>query len=145
MSALRLDGTTTPKGEYVNRVLKAGASLIATTALAATAFAATSVPAQSASACQLNFRSYGSVSAGSTGVLATAAECLLSSAGYSVKINGSFTAAEAAAAAKFKSAKKLPGGAGSTREPGRRCSRVAAPRSSTRARRARPSPGCSAR
>jgi cell wall-associated NlpC family hydrolase len=112
---VRLDGTTTPKGEYVNRVLKAGASLIATTALAATAFAATSVPAQSAPAstapkCELNFKSYPNVSAGANGTTAVAAECLLSSAGYSVKIDGAFTAAEAAAAGRFKATKKLAGG-----------------------------------
>jgi cell wall-associated NlpC family hydrolase len=95
----------------MNRVLRTGASLLATTALAATTFAAAATPASSAPACKLNFTSYRNVAAGSTGALATAAECLLSSAGYAVKIDGSFSAAEAAAAAKFKATKKLPGGA----------------------------------
>jgi len=99
----------------VNRVLKAGASLIATTALAATAFVATSAPAESAPAstapkCQLNLKSYPNVSAGAAGTAAVAAECLLSSAGYSVKVDGAFSASEAAAAGKFKAAKKLAGG-----------------------------------
>lgn len=106
----------------MNKVLKASASVLATTALAASAYAATAVPAQSAPAevaassstpaCQLNFAAYRTVRAGATGPLATAAECLLARAGYGAKIDGSFTAAEAAAAARFNSAKKLSGRAG---------------------------------
>ena len=61
--------------------------------------------------CELNLTSYPNVSAGASGTSAVAAECLLSGAGYSVKIDGAFTAAEAAAAAKFKATKKLAGGA----------------------------------
>ena len=59
----------------MNKVLKAGASLIATTALAATAFVATSAPAESAPAstapkCQLNLKSYPNVRAGAAGTAA---------------------------------------------------------------------------
>lgn len=101
----------------MNRVLKTGASFLATTALAAAAFAGGAAPTQAApaktstSSCQLNFSSYSAVSASSSGALTTAAECLLSSAGYTVTVNGDFSSDDAKALASYKSASKLSGGA----------------------------------
>lgn len=90
----------------MNRVLRTGAALIAATALGVGTFAVAALPAEAAPACNITFKTYPTVKTGSTGARVTAAECLLRSAGYSVVVNGSFSARESAAVAKFQTAKK---------------------------------------
>ena len=101
----------------MHRVLRTGASLLATTALAASAIAATAVPAQSAPAkttaavdCGRNLDHYSTVRAGSKGRAVVGAECYLAQAGYSVSKNGTFSADDAKSAAKFNSSRHISGG-----------------------------------
>ena len=98
----------------MHKVFKAGASLIATTALAASAFVGTAAPAQAAPSgslkCQLNLNYYGVVKAGTKGRSALAAECSLANAGFRVTKNGNFSAADVDALVRFKARDKLSGG-----------------------------------
>jgi len=68
---------------------------------------AAEAPASAAPSCRLNFSSYQTVKAGSRGVYAVAAECLLRSAGYRVVVNGYFSSTEAASVASFRHSKGL--------------------------------------
>jgi cell wall-associated NlpC family hydrolase len=56
-----------------------------------------------ATACSVTFSKYTSIKAGSTGDQVTAMECLLAAAGYTTTVNGSFSGADAAQLAKFRS------------------------------------------
>ena len=76
-------------------ILKRAASLLAVLALSFSVIVGFQAPASAAS-CTGNLNSYKTVKAGSRGAHARAAQCLLRKVGYSVSVDGSFSAADAA-------------------------------------------------
>lgn len=91
----------------MRNVLKRAASLTAVVALSLGTMAALDAPANAASSCTTAFKTYSSVKAGSKGTKAKAVQCLLKKAGYSVKVDGSFSSADASKLKKFQSKHKL--------------------------------------
>lgn len=91
----------------MGRIFKTVAALAATFALGATVTVATGSPAAAASGCDITFDSYRTIKTGSKGKQARAAECLLRSAGYRAKKNGSFTQKEAEMVKKFQKKHKI--------------------------------------
>lgn len=85
----------------MRRVAKSAASLSAVAALSLSGLVATEVPASAAS-CNITFKSYSTVSKGSRGSKAKAAECLLRRAGYAARVNGSFSSTDARKAKAFQ-------------------------------------------
>jgi len=86
---------------------RGAASLIAASALAVSATVSTELPASAASGCRVTFQVYSHVEQGDRGAKAKAAQCLLRSAGYSVRADGSFSAADEAAVKRFQGARDL--------------------------------------
>jgi cell wall-associated NlpC family hydrolase len=85
----------------MERILKTAASLVTGLALAATAAAGT-IPADAATRCDVTFKTYSPIKAGSQGAQAGAMECLLHKAGFSTTVNGRFSAADARELARFR-------------------------------------------
>jgi cell wall-associated NlpC family hydrolase len=83
------------------------ASLVATLALGAGTAFSTGLPANAAMTCQITFKSYVPVRAGSYGLQAKAAQCLLKSAGYPNTIRLRFSAADASKLKKFQASRRL--------------------------------------
>ena len=78
------------------------AALVAGLAITTTTAVTAVQPAEAATACTTAFTKYASIKQGSTGAQAEAVECLLDRAGFTTTVDGSFSAADAAATAKFR-------------------------------------------
>jgi cell wall-associated NlpC family hydrolase len=91
----------------MGKIVVRAASLLAGLAIASTATIAGSLPAGAASTCRITFDSYGTVRAGSHGLQAKAAQCLLKAAGYDNVISLTFSSGDASKLKKFQSAHKL--------------------------------------
>jgi cell wall-associated NlpC family hydrolase len=89
------------------KVLTRAASLVATLALGAGTAFSTGLPASGATTCRITFKSYVPVQAGSYGLQAKAAQCLLKSAGYNNTITLRFSAADASKLKKFQASRHL--------------------------------------
>ena len=87
-------------------ILKRAASLLAVLALAFSVMVGFQLPANAAS-CTGNLNSYKVVKAGSRGAHARAAQCLLRKVGYSIRVDGSFSAADASKVKKFQRKRNL--------------------------------------
>jgi len=85
----------------MGRILKTAASLVTGLALAAAAAVGT-IPADAATRCDVTFKAYSPIKAGSQGAQARAMECLLHKAGYSTSVNGRFSAPDARELASFR-------------------------------------------
>jgi cell wall-associated NlpC family hydrolase len=83
------------------KILKRAASLLAVLALAFSVIVGFQLPANAAS-CKSNAHRSDSVRVGSRGSDVRSAQCLLRKAGFSVKIDGSFSAADAAKVRKVQ-------------------------------------------
>ena len=91
----------------MRKVIKRAASLVAGLAIASMATIAGELPASAASNCKLSFNSYPTVTTGSYGARAKAAQCLLKAAGYSNIISKRFSATDAAQLKRFQAAHRL--------------------------------------
>ena len=93
----------------MGNIFRRAAALAAGLAVAVSSTMGTGVVANaetgtgSATACSVTFSKYSSIKAGSSGDQATAMECLLAAAGFTTTVDGSFSAADAAQLAKFRS------------------------------------------
>jgi cell wall-associated NlpC family hydrolase len=87
--------------------MRAAAAAVSGVALTFTVTVAAEVPASAASSCKTTFTKYGTVRAGTSGAQAKAAQCLLRSAGYGVRADGSFSAADAAQLKRFQSSHRI--------------------------------------
>jgi cell wall-associated NlpC family hydrolase len=83
------------------KILKRAASMLAAVALAFGVLVGFQAPANAAS-CTGHLKSYRTVTVGSRGAHARAAQCLLRKLGYSVRVDGSFSAADARRVKKFQ-------------------------------------------
>ena len=95
----------------MGNILQRAAALVAGLAVIATAAVTTVQPAAAAETCTTAFPTYVSIHQGSTGAQAEAVECLLAEAGFTTTVDGSFSADDAAATAKFRASvglKALP-------------------------------------
>jgi cell wall-associated NlpC family hydrolase len=88
-------------------VMRAAAAAVSGVALTFTVTVAAEVPASAAPSCKTTFTKYGTVRAGSSGAQAKAAQCLLRSAGYGVRADGSFSTADAAQLKRFQSSHRI--------------------------------------
>lgn len=86
----------------MHKLMKAAAAAVSGVALTFTAVIAAEVPASAASSCSTTFSSYKNIKKGSTGAQARAAQCLLRSAGYKIKVDGSFSSADSGQLKKFQ-------------------------------------------
>lgn len=86
----------------MHKMMKAAAAVASGVAMTATATVAAELPANAAPGCQTTFNRYSTVKAGSSGTQARGAQCLLHSAGYSVRADGSFSWSDAATAKRFQ-------------------------------------------
>jgi cell wall-associated NlpC family hydrolase len=86
----------------MHKFWKAAAATVSGVALTFTATMAAEMPANAASGCRITFSSYHTVKKGSHGVQSRAAQCLVKSAGYEVKVNNTFSSAESAQLKKFQ-------------------------------------------
>ncbi|MCW2802483.1 MAG: peptidoglycan DL-endopeptidase CwlO [Propionibacteriaceae bacterium] len=91
----------------MRRILKTAVALIASLALALTVTIAAELPASAASNCKTTFNKYSKIKHGSKGSKVRAAQCLLRSAGYKVKADGSFSAADVRKLKAFQKSRKL--------------------------------------
>ncbi|HET9872977.1 MAG TPA: peptidoglycan-binding protein [Propionibacteriaceae bacterium] len=91
----------------MRRFLKSTIALIAGLALTLTVAISTGLPASAAAVCVTTFTKYGKVQIGSRGTQARAAQCLLRSAGYAVKPDGSFSAVDARKVKAFQRSVRL--------------------------------------
>ena len=91
----------------MGRILARAAALLAGLAIASTATIAGTLPVDAASTCRITFDSYGIVKAGSYGLRAKAAQCLLKAAGYDNAIALVFSAGDGALLKQFQAAHKL--------------------------------------
>ena len=91
----------------MGKIVVRAASLLAGLAIASTATIAGTLPANAASTCRITFDSYGIVRAGSSGLRAKAAQCLLKAAGYDNVISLVFSTGDAAKLKQFQSAHRL--------------------------------------
>lgn len=88
---------------------KSAGALVAASALALSATVSTELPASAASSgCRINFKVYSHVEQGDRGMKTRAAQCLLRRAGYSVRVDGSFSWADEAAVKRFQYARGIP-------------------------------------
>ena len=89
----------------MGKIFTRAAALVAGLAVAASSIVSTELPAAaSVTDCQASFSKYSTIRTGSTGRKAKAMECLLADAGFRTKVDGAFSAGDAAALAKFRSA-----------------------------------------
>jgi cell wall-associated NlpC family hydrolase len=72
-------------------------------ALAFSVTLAADVPASAATSCKATYTSYQNIKKGTHGAQARSAQCLLQSAGYAVKPDGSFSSADSARLKRFQS------------------------------------------
>lgn len=86
----------------MHRILRAAAAVATGTALTFTVFAASELPASAAAGCRTAFTTYKTIKKGAKGTEVTAAQCLINRAGYSVKVDGSFSAADSAQLKRFQ-------------------------------------------
>jgi cell wall-associated NlpC family hydrolase len=91
----------------MHRRLRATVALIAGVAMTFVATMAAELPASAASRCDITFSKYRGVKAGSRGAQAKAAQCLLRSAGHSVKTDGTFSGSDADRLRSFQRAHRL--------------------------------------
>jgi cell wall-associated NlpC family hydrolase len=86
----------------MHRFFSASVAVVSGLALTLTVTAATEVPASAASGCHATFKHYKTIKRGTSGTQAKAAQCLLNSAGYRVRADGSFSAADSAKLKSFQ-------------------------------------------
>jgi cell wall-associated NlpC family hydrolase len=86
----------------MHKLMKAAAAAVSGVALTFTAVVAAEVPASAASSCSTTFSSYKTIKKGSSGAQARAAQCLLRSAGYTIRVDGSFSSADSGQLKKFQ-------------------------------------------
>jgi cell wall-associated NlpC family hydrolase len=92
----------------MGKIFRRAAALAAGLAVAVSSTLGTGVAADAetgtgtSTACSVTFDKYTQIKAGSTGDQATALECLLAAAGFTTTVDGSFSADDAAALAKFR-------------------------------------------
>jgi len=86
----------------MHKMLKAAAATASGMALTFSVALATELPASAASSCTTAFSQYHSITSGTSGSQARAAQCLLRSAGYGVRVDGSFSSADSAQLKKFQ-------------------------------------------
>ena len=86
----------------MNRYLRAAAATVSGLALAFSVTLAAEVPAAAASTCRTTYTKYKTIKKGTHGTQARSAQCLLRSAGYAVKPDGSFSAADSALLKRFQ-------------------------------------------
>lgn len=91
----------------MRRILKLSVTLVAALALAFTVTVGSELPASAAGSCNTTLSKYKTVKSGSRGTSAKAAQCLLRSAGYSIKTDGSFSKADTADVRAFQKSRKL--------------------------------------
>lgn len=93
----------------MGKIFRRAAALTAGLAVAVSSTMGTGIAANAdtgtgpAAACSVTFSKYVSIKAGSTGDQATAMECLLTAAGFTTTVDGSFSADDAAQLALFRS------------------------------------------
>jgi cell wall-associated NlpC family hydrolase len=87
----------------MHKVTKAAVAVASGLAMTATATMAAELPASATSGCHTTFNRYVTIKAGSSGTQARGAQCLLHSAGYSVRADGSFSWSDAAQVKRFQS------------------------------------------
>lgn len=87
----------------MHKMMKTAVAVASGVALTATATVAAELPANAASGCQTTFNRYVTIKAGNSGTQARGAQCLLHSAGYSIRADGSFSWSDAATAKRFQS------------------------------------------
>jgi cell wall-associated NlpC family hydrolase len=86
----------------MHRLLKTAVATMSGIALTFTVTMASTAPAEAASGCKASYSSYKTIKKGTKGAQARSAECLLRSAGYRPKVNGSFTSADSAQLKRFQ-------------------------------------------
>ncbi len=88
----------------MGKILKSAASLVTGLALAVSVTAVAELPASAAapSSCKASFHTYSTIRQGSRGTQTRALECLLDKAGYSVSVNGRFSAGDADKLARYR-------------------------------------------
>ena len=86
----------------MHSLMKGAVAIVSGSAMALTVTVGFETPANAATACQTTFTKYSTIKVGSSGTQAKAAQCLLHSAGYSVKADGSFSSADSSALKKFQ-------------------------------------------
>jgi cell wall-associated NlpC family hydrolase len=86
----------------MNKIMKAAAAGVSGLALTLSVTVAAELPAEAASGCNATFSSYKTIKKGAKGTQVKAAQCLLRSAGYAVKADGSFSAADSSQLKKFQ-------------------------------------------
>lgn len=87
----------------MHTVTKAAVAVASGLAMTATATMAAELPANAASGCHTTFHRYVTIKTGSSGTQARGAQCLLHSAGYAVRADGSFSRSDAAQVKRFQS------------------------------------------
>lgn len=94
----------------MHSLLKGAVAAVSGTAMALTLSVGLESPAHAAtsSTCQTTFKKYHTIMAGTHGTEAKAAQCLLHSAGYSVRADGSFSSADAARLKMFQVRHHIP-------------------------------------
>jgi cell wall-associated NlpC family hydrolase len=86
----------------MNRYLRAVAATVSGVALTFSVTLATTAPAEAASGCKTTYTSYKTIKKGAKGTQVRSAQCLLKSAGYAPRVDGSFSAADSAQLKKFQ-------------------------------------------
>jgi cell wall-associated NlpC family hydrolase len=95
----------------MGNVLTRAAALVAGLAVIASSTVGSELPADAATACATAFTKYAQIGEGSKGDQAKGMECLLSEAGFTTTVDGSFSSDDAAALARFRTSihlKALP-------------------------------------
>ncbi len=78
----------------MRRFQKTAVSLVSGLAVASSLTIGTELPASAAAGCNTTFQRYSTIQRGSTGSQTKAAQCLLRSAGYQIRVDGSFSGAD---------------------------------------------------
>ena len=87
----------------MHSLLRGAVAVVSGSAMALTVTVGFEAPASAATACQTTFTKYSTIKAGTSGSQARAAQCLLHSAGYSVRADGSFSWADVSQLKRFQS------------------------------------------
>lgn len=90
----------------MHKITRAAVAVMSGVAMTATATVAAELPA-SAAGCKTTFSRYSTVKVGSSGTQTKGAQCLIKSAGYRVRVDGSFSSADATQLKKFQSRQSI--------------------------------------
>lgn len=91
----------------MHKILRGAVAVASGLAVSLTVTVGFEMPANAAGGCKTTFTRYSTVKAGSYGGQAKAAQCLLASAGYRVRADGSFSSADATKLKAFQSRHRL--------------------------------------